>query len=97
MMSLAPGCRTSSNGSAIDVDADFAQHRRQRPRVGTAPPSIAEDRRDVIERGRTPASPGKCGPFGRLHPRDAPALLIDQDRRSSRPCSARSSSVSARS
>src|SRR3546814_21197125 len=36
-------------------------------------------RRTFIERVERRAA-RKSGPFGRLHPRDAPALLVDQDR-----------------
>ncbi len=63
---------------AIDADADFGQHRRERHRIEPRRLDRAGGRAFIERIERRAAR--EIGPFGRFHPRDAPALLVDQDR-----------------
>ena len=96
MMSCAPGWGTSSSGRQSTVTPASRSISASAVGVGAHRLHRRDGRHIVqpVERG----AGRKGGPFRRLHPRHAPALLVDQDWPARRdPTALRSSSVSARS
>ena len=65
-------------GKAVHVDPARPQHQPERSRVGAR--RFDRRRRRCLIQPREILGGGERRPFRRLHPRDAPALLIDQDR-----------------
>ena len=63
---------------AIHIDSDLGQRQRNRARID--PRGFHRRNRSALVQSIEFSSSRKIGPFGRSHPRDPPALLINQDR-----------------